>query len=72
MARGVWSGSINFGLVNVAVKALTAGSEYTFTVGARLLADTADATGNVNLSNNITFGTSTTLAYLDVQEVQIP
>lgn len=48
--------------------ALSAGSWYTFTLGTAK----ASSNGSQELSYNVRFSASTTIAYLDVQEVRVP
>lgn len=65
----VTAGGVSFaGQLNTTA-ACVAGSWYTFTIGPSNATTTATSQ---SLTWNVQFGTSTTLAYLDVQEVPIP
>lgn len=65
----VIAGGVSFaGALNSATD-LTAGSWYTFTFGPSAATTTATSQ---SITWNLQFGASTTLAYLDIQEVTIP
>lgn len=65
----VTAGGVSFaGQCNTST-ALVAGSWYTFTIGPSNATTTATSQ---SLTWNVQFGTSTTIAYLDIQEVPIP
>lgn len=63
-------GSVEFALPLNSNTALTAGNLYTFSWG--VAEQTRNGGTDTAITWNVQFGTTTTLAYLDLQEVQIP